>query len=115
MKNRKSKKLLSPLLSVSTAEEAFGPLFAALDLVPRRVVNLGADEVCGSWNLVRETSDGIILRDGVNHWMEETFWVARRSPGCSFALRFRGQEFEFVRVLARRGHISKPCSKEKAG
>ena len=104
----------STLPSTQSAVEEFGPLFAVLDeieaLVPRRVVDLAktSEEYC-SWRLVAETEKGIILRDGVQHWMEETLWVRRRTPGCSFALRFEGHEYEFEKLLVRRSIHSAPA------
>jgi hypothetical protein len=100
--------------AMSAAEE-FGPLFVVLDeikpLVPRRVVDLDktVDEFC-SWKLVEETEKGIILRDGVQHWMEETLWVCKRTSGCSFALRYEGREYEFEKLLVRRSIHSAPSS-----
>lgn len=102
-----------------SAVEEFGPLFAPLDeikaLIPRRVVDLEKtnEEFC-SWHLVEETEKGIILRDGVQHWMEETLWVCGRTPGRSFALRYEGREYEFNKVLARRSIHAAPSSPEIA-
>jgi hypothetical protein len=103
------------LPTARSAAEEFGPLFAVLDeirpLVPRRVVDLekSGDEFC-SWKLVEETEEGIILRDGVEHWMEETLWVCKRTSGCSFALRYEGREYEFEKLLVRRSIHSAPSS-----
>ena len=114
---RKSLKSSNALPVPRSAAEEFGPLFAVLDeakaLQPRRVVDLDkTDGEFVSWRLFMETEDGIVLRDGVHHWMEETLWVLRRTPGRTFALRYQGHEYEFDRVLARRSIHAEPASDE---
>lgn len=114
---RRFEKPSSVLLSPKSAAEEFGPLFAVLDevkaLQPRRVVDLDkTDGEFVSWRLFMETEDGLVLRDGVLHWMEETLWVLRRTPGRTFALRYQGHEYEFERVLARRSIHVEPASDE---
>lgn len=100
----------SNALLVSAAEE-FGPLFAVLDKPEpnRKVLDLeGCDCDFVAWRLFEEVNEGIVLRDGVQYWTEQTLWVPRRTPSCSFALRYRGREYEFVRVIARRHYLSSP-------
>lgn len=107
---------LSNALPVSAAEE-FGPLFATLDdlAANRRVVDLdNCDEEFVSWHLVGKNDEGIVLRDGVDHWMEETLWIRGRTPGCTFALRIEGVEYEFCRLLTRRSIHAEPASRRSS-
>ena len=81
-------------LSRSTAG-GFGPLFRALDdsNVPilRSVVGLElTDEENCNWRLLPKAEQELILRDGGEHWMEQTLGTRRKRPGCSFALRCEG-------------------------
>lgn len=106
----------SKALPGSAAEE-FGPLFATpYELAAnRRVVDLNdCEEKFISWHLVEKNDEGIVLRDGVDHWMEETLWMRGRTPGCTYALHFEGVEYEFSRLLARRSIHAEPASRRSS-
>ena len=99
-----------------SAAEEFGPLFAILD-ANRRIVDLDDQREieCVNWHLFKETEEGLILRDGVDHWMEESLWI-KAQPGSmrTFALRYRQEEYEFCRVLSRRSVHSEPARDRKS-
>jgi len=53
------------------------------------------------WRILEFRPDGLVLRDGVEaRWSEETLWCPGRTPGCSYAIRWKGQEYEFRAQLA---------------
>jgi hypothetical protein len=107
------------LPSHDTEIEDFGPLFACLkDRAPepsptpipkREVVDLATNQLkFVSWLVFAETEEGLILRDGVEHWMELTLWKAGETLGCGFALRHQDVEYEFAELLDTRPLGSKP-------